>query len=116
MIKMKLGELSIIRHPRSRARVSKSLTFEEIEKRLEEKYQGQSYRRDCRAQKLVSIVRGVVVRLRYELTSNEKMLFDRIEDWVNRRGWLPGSYRYMLGMLRQGKRYEEIIPSCHALF
>lgn len=116
MIKMKLGELSIVRQLRSGVRVGKALTFDEIEKRLEAKYEGRSVRRDCRAQKLLLIARGKMACLKYPVVSDEELLFERIESWVNREGWLPGSYKYMLSMLIQGKRYEEIIPSCHALF
>lgn len=118
-MKMKLGVLLASRKLRSGirlGRVSKGLSFDEIEKRLEAKYKSQSLRRDCRAQKLLSIARGKMACLKYPVVSDEQLLFDRIEDWVNRKGWLPGSYKYMLGMLNQGKRYEEIIPSCHALF
>lgn len=116
MIKMKLGVLLAKKQTRSGARTGRSLTIEEFLERMERLAGSLIVRNRCKAEKLIAMTRGKMVRLKYQPVSNESLLFDRISDWVDRKGWLPGSYVYMLKMLRQGKRYEEIIPSCDALF
>lgn len=115
-LKMKIGEIFRVKKRRSGVKVGRAMSVDDFLKLMERKDEVRELRLECKAQKLLSIARGKMARLKYPLVSNEQLLFDRIEEWVNRKGWLPGSYFYMLKMLNQGKRYEEIIPSCHALF